>query len=227
MPKNTSDIKTLAYVLRRTNYGEADRILNLITPVGKLTVMARGVRKEKSKLAGGIEMFSLSDFNVHFGRSEFGVVTGAKMVRYYAEIVKDLVRMEVGAMILKRVSVAAENTESEEYFKLVDEGLKGLNEGLEVEMVEAWFLLRLARVVGEEVNSYRDVSGEKLKSDGKYRWDKTEMAFSPDERGEYGANEIKMLRLMMANDLGIVKRVKISGDLLGKMLYVARAVGKL
>ncbi|MBR3180228.1 recombination protein O N-terminal domain-containing protein [Candidatus Saccharibacteria bacterium] len=36
------DIKTLAYVLRRTNYGEADRILNLITPGGKKSVIVKG-----------------------------------------------------------------------------------------------------------------------------------------------------------------------------------------
>lgn len=47
------DVKTLAYVMRRTNYGEADRILNLITPEGKMSAIAKGVRKEKSKLAGG------------------------------------------------------------------------------------------------------------------------------------------------------------------------------
>ena len=45
---NLKDLKTRALVLRRTNYGESDRILNLITPVGKVSAMAKGVRKEKS-----------------------------------------------------------------------------------------------------------------------------------------------------------------------------------
>ena len=53
--------RTQAVVLRRTNYGEADRILQLLTPDGRRSVMARGVRKEKSKLAGGIELFAVSD----------------------------------------------------------------------------------------------------------------------------------------------------------------------
>ena len=58
MSRNMSDeIKTLGFVLRRTNYGEADRILNLITPQGKISAIAKGVRKPKSKLAGGVEMF--------------------------------------------------------------------------------------------------------------------------------------------------------------------------
>ena len=44
--KTPDDIRTLAYVLRRTNYGEADRILNLLTPTGQYSAIARGVRKE-------------------------------------------------------------------------------------------------------------------------------------------------------------------------------------
>ena len=106
MSSNTikKDIRTLGYVLKRTNYGEADRILNLITPQGKISAIAKGVRKEKSKLAGGIEMFTLTDFNIHLGRGEFGVVTGVKMVKHYGEIVKDFSKMELAAMMLKKIN---------------------------------------------------------------------------------------------------------------------------
>ena len=34
MSIHSNDIRTYGYVLRRTNYGEADRILNIITPKG-------------------------------------------------------------------------------------------------------------------------------------------------------------------------------------------------
>lgn len=56
MQKNmpNKDIRTLGIVLRRTNYGEADRILNILTPSGKITAIAKGVRKSRSKLAGRI-----------------------------------------------------------------------------------------------------------------------------------------------------------------------------
>lgn len=67
-----SDLRTRAIVLRRTNYGESDRILNLLTPEGKVAVLAKGVRKEKSRLAGGIELFSISDVVIHQGRSNLG-----------------------------------------------------------------------------------------------------------------------------------------------------------
>ena len=83
------DIKTQGIVLRRTNYGEADRILAIITPEGKMSVMARGVRKPKSRLAGGVEMFTVSEMMVHVGRAELGALTGARMVEHYEGIMKD------------------------------------------------------------------------------------------------------------------------------------------
>ena len=59
------DIKTYAYVLRRTNYGEADRILNLITPSGKMTAIAKSVRKEKSKLAAIMGNIAKDNYNLN------------------------------------------------------------------------------------------------------------------------------------------------------------------
>jgi len=54
-------IVTSAIVLSRINFGEADKIVTFITPSsGKLSCIARGARKIKSKLAGGIELFSVN-----------------------------------------------------------------------------------------------------------------------------------------------------------------------
>ncbi|MCA9330182.1 DNA repair protein RecO, partial [Candidatus Saccharibacteria bacterium] len=55
-------IVTVGIVLARINYGEADRIVTILTPDhGKIRLLARGVRKIKSRLAGGIELFSIND----------------------------------------------------------------------------------------------------------------------------------------------------------------------
>ena len=225
MPGNTApskDIRTRGIVLRRTNYGEADRILNILTPSGKVTAIAKGVRKAKSKLAGGIEMFSLIDFNLHLGRSEMGVVTGAKMLKYYDEIIKDFVRMELAGMILKKVSKAAESSDNPEFFNIVEQCLTGLNNGVNTELLESWFLLNLVKATGEEVNLYRDTDGAKLAIESRYNWDIAGESFAKNERGEYGADEIKMLRLMMTADLKTVQRVKVPAEMYGKLLDLAR-----
>ena len=227
MSRNMSskDVRTLGYVVRRTNYGEADRILNIITPLGKITAMAKGVRREKSKLAGGIEMFSLIDFNIHTGRGEFGVVTGAKMLKHYGEILKDYVRVELAGMMLKEVSRAAEGVEAAEYFGLVDQGLAGLNEGMNVRLVEGWFGLSMRRVMGEEVNLYADVEGVRLAADKRYEWDGMREAFCEREGGGYGADEIKLLRLMMTAELKMLEKVRMEEATLVRVMELMRMCG--
>ncbi|MBR3169541.1 DNA repair protein RecO [Candidatus Saccharibacteria bacterium] len=205
MPK---DLKTHAFVLKRTNYGEADRILNLITPEGKIAVMAKGVRKPKSKLAGGVEMFSLTEVNLHFGKTKMAVLTGAKMVRFYGEILKDLSRMEIASEILKRISRAADSVDSVDFFKIVDECLVALNDGRNIDVIKAWFTLNLTRVMGEEINLYCDNNGEKLKADKKYRWDYNEKVFYVSSNGEIDTNTIKILRLLTTTDLAVAWRIK-------------------
>lgn len=43
-----SEFVTRGIVLREVNYKEADKILTLLTPEGKVTAKARGVRDRKS-----------------------------------------------------------------------------------------------------------------------------------------------------------------------------------
>lgn len=48
-------------VLKRVDYGEADRIITVLSQSGgKFSLLAKGVRKPKSKLAGGIEPFCIN-----------------------------------------------------------------------------------------------------------------------------------------------------------------------
>ena len=221
------DVKTLAYVLRRTNFGEADRILNLITPEGKVSALAKGVRKEKSKLAGGVEMFSLTELNLHFGKSEMATVTSARMLSYYGGILTDFGRMELAAMILKRVSLAAESSDAPEYFKMTDSCLRGLNVGMDLRLVESWFLINLAKTLGEETNLYRDVSGEKLKAGERYSFMVMENALMLNPAGEYGEDEIKVMRLMLVAELFTVSRIKNIEKSLPAILRFSRIVDKM
>ena len=218
------DIKTLGYVMRRTNYGEADRILNIITPNGKVTAIAKGVRKEKSKLAGGIEIFTLAEYNIHFGKSEFGIVTGVKMREHYDNIIKDLGKMELAASILKRVNTIAEGSDNPDGFRIVEQSLRAINADGDVRVIEAWYLMNVKKTVGEEMNLYRDVAGEKLKEDRKYNWDAYEMAFVIDVKGEYDAGDIKLLRLMASGDLAMVQRVKLQEDRIVRVLRLMKMV---
>lgn len=221
------DLRTRAYVLRRTNYGEADRILNLLTPEGKVSVMAKGVRKEKSKLAGNIEMFCLIDINIHQGKSDFGVVTSAKMVKYCANLIKDFTKMELASLFLKKINAASENSDSDEFFAIIDQSFEGLDKNMDPRIVETWFWFSLAKACGEEINLYRDTSGQKLNPEKHYVWDITEAALKEHDNGDIGADEIKIMRLMLTSKLGLIEKIKGLSSKIDPILYISKSVNKI
>ena len=66
-------------VLRRVNYGEADRILTVLTRGhGKVGVIARGVRKAGSRMAAQTDLFERSRMQLAEGRGELLVLTQAQ-----------------------------------------------------------------------------------------------------------------------------------------------------
>ncbi len=79
-------------VLRAYDYGEADRILTLITPqAGKLRAVAKGVRKTKSRMSGHLDLFTRSSIFVARGR-QLDIVTQAETIENFGAIRNDLVR---------------------------------------------------------------------------------------------------------------------------------------
>lgn len=229
-----ADLRTRAIVLRRTNYGESDRILNLLTPEGKVAVIARGVRKEKSRLAGGIELFSVADVVVRYGRhaqgraqasgQSLGTLTSAKMLNFYSNILSDMSTLELASSLLKKLDRAAEQTDNPAHFDLLSQSLASLDRGDALELVSAWFSLNFARASGEEINLLCDVSGQPLSPDVSYFWDPLESALRPDPAGNIRAPEIKLARFLLANPLRLAKNIENVATILPPLLPIAKSL---
>ncbi len=82
--------RTDAIILRRTDFGEADRLLTVFTPDrGKLRLLAKGVRKITSRKAGHVELFMLTDMLVARGRT-WDIISQAEIVEPYRHLREDL-----------------------------------------------------------------------------------------------------------------------------------------
>ena len=223
MAKNPRDLRTEAIVLRRTDYGEADRILQLLTPEGKRSVIARGVRKEKSKLAGGIELFSVSEVVIHEGRTEMGILTGAKLLEYYDAFVKDIELIEMGGAMMRSVSMRAEQVESPEFYKILKQSLQAMQKHANEEtrwkdVLRAWWGINLTRASGEELNLSFDTDGEKLVADGHYYWDEENAALGKAGAGRIGADHIKMMRIMQAMPAEVALKIQGADKLIDEVM---------
>lgn len=215
--------RTQAIVLRRTDYGEADRILQLLTPEGRANVMARGVRRQKSKLAGGIELFATCDVVIGQGKGELGVLTSARLVAFYRHILEDYDRMQFAYEVLKQVGRASETLDEPQWYDIVSEVLKGLDDRtIELSLTKTWFYLNFSAMVGYELNTWRDIQGNKLLQETKYRYDSLEKGFTAALNGELTEAHIKLLRLISTKPLTIVAQIGGISEVLGVCLQVSR-----
>lgn len=198
---------TQAIILTRTDYGEADRILGLLTPDhGKLHVLAKGVRKATSKLAGGIELFSISTITFIPGKGNsggggLGRLVSTRLVTHYAHIVADLDRTMAGYEIIKQLNKVTEDQAEADYFKLLQQAFEALNDlAAPLPLIKLWFAASLLQLAGTAPNLQTDASGTALVADQSYDFSVEDMCFNPvcGGRGRFSASHIKFLRLCFA-----------------------------
>jgi DNA repair protein RecO (recombination protein O) len=89
--------KAEGIVLRRTNLGEADRIVTLFTrEYGRVNAVAKGARKPKSRFAGRLELFTHLRALLAQGRT-LDVVSQVEVIDPFAPVRADLARMSAAS----------------------------------------------------------------------------------------------------------------------------------
>ena len=200
-----------AIVLKRTNYGEADRIIQVITPNhGKLSLMAKGVRKIKSKLAGGVELFSIIDITYLLGKGSIERLIAARLQTHYGNIIKDLNRTNAGYEFIRIVNKITEEEVDNQWFYLLAKSFESLDDfRINLSLIKIWFYLSVFNLTGHSPNLLKDSLGAKYEQNSLYNFDFDSMSFAPNERGKYSSNHIKVLKL--ANQFEPIKMVNIDG----------------
>ena len=121
-------IKTEGIVIKRVNFGEADRLLTIFTKtLGKVQIKAAGVRRINSRRAGHIELLNQCKFGLYKGRGMF-VLTEVESIRNFEEIKEDLTKVGFAYHICELVDgLCAEEQENIEVYNLLKETLGRLD----------------------------------------------------------------------------------------------------
>jgi DNA repair protein RecO (recombination protein O) len=89
--------KTEAVVLRSMRLGEADRVLHLYTlDRGRVSAVAKGVRKTKSRFGARLEPLSHVELLLHVGQSDLQTITGVDLRASHQAAREDYYRLSVG-----------------------------------------------------------------------------------------------------------------------------------
>lgn len=122
--------KTEGIILKRINFGEADRLLTIFTwRFGKIRARAPGIRRTTSRKAPHLELFNLSSLFLAQGRN-LDIVTEATTINNFSGIRKDLKKVGMAYYICELVEgLCPEGEQNREVFGLLKEALKNLESG--------------------------------------------------------------------------------------------------
>lgn len=138
-----------AVVLARRNFGEADRILSVYTKNhGRLSLIAKGIRRPKSRKRGHLEVFSYMRFQAVSGRG-LDIMTEAEVIDSFSQIRKSLKKVALAYYFMEVVGRTTHEEEPNyELFNLILDYLKRLTQERQLKKLRLDFVLRLLILLG-------------------------------------------------------------------------------
>lgn len=149
-----------AIVLKRSDFGEADRLLTLFTPdLGKIRAIAKGARKPLSRKSGHVELFTHSALLIARGR-HLDLVTQAETLDAFMPLRENLDRLGFAYYLAELVDqFLGENVENPLLFDLLLHALRWLGEaGTDPALLARFFELHLLKHVGYQPQLFKCVN---------------------------------------------------------------------
>lgn len=219
--------KSEAVIIRRSDLGEADKILTIFTPnFGKLRVVAKGVRKVTSRLAGHVELFTRSRMLLAKARN-LDIVTQSETIDAYRPLHDDLSRVAHAYYVAELLDTLTPD-EQENYaaYKLTADAFRLLSDDSDPDRVLRWYEMQILGYMGYSPEMTQCV-------ECRNELTATVNAFSPALGGvicaacrrvgvgrDLSVNALKVLRLMQRNPYSAVSRLKMDGALAGEIQSV-------
>jgi DNA repair protein RecO (recombination protein O) len=136
-------------VIGRRNFGEADRILSIYTKDhGRISLIAKGIRRPKSRKRGHVEVFSLVKFQANSGHG-IDLMTEADISDDFKEIRASLPRITLAYYFMEVVGkITHEGEKNEELFNLIRSSLNKLKSEKKLKDMRMAFILKLLTILG-------------------------------------------------------------------------------
>lgn len=140
-----STYRTQAVVLGSYKFGEADKVVVLLTEsYGKIRAVAKGIRKTKSSIGARLEPMSIVDISLRSGR-ELDTVDQVKLVATHAHLRDDFNRLRQGLAMVETINkITPDRDPVPNLYTLLSRALSALNESTSPLMLAGFFWRLLA-----------------------------------------------------------------------------------
>ncbi|RTE07725.1 DNA repair protein RecO [Paenibacillus whitsoniae] len=137
-------------VIRTMDHGEGNKIVRLFTPeLGKVSVMARGAKKVKSKHAAVTQLFTYGDFVFFKQRGQMGSLNGAEIIEAHHALREDLHKSAYASYLTEMTDRMFGDDEGGHYFfEQLRAGLAAIEEGKDMQIVVHLYEMKMFGLAG-------------------------------------------------------------------------------
>ena len=150
--------KTEGIIIKRRNFGEADRLLTVLTrDYGKLQIKATGVRKLTSRRSSHTELLNHAILNLYRSPAGLPVLTEAQVITDFSSVKQELTTIGLAYHMCELVDgLCAENQENMQVFYLLQMALERLQRSVDTKVLLQRFEAKLLLLLGfgQTVSSY-------------------------------------------------------------------------
>ncbi|MBC8078753.1 MAG: DNA repair protein RecO [Gorillibacterium sp.] len=141
---------TQGIVLRSMDYGEGHRIISLLTDrLGKISVMVRGAKKAKSRLAGVSQPFTYGDYVIYLGGSGMGTLNQGDTIESHQPLREDLHKAAYSSYIVEMVDrLAPEREPNHMLFEQLKAALLAIAENKDADIIISIIEMKMLALAG-------------------------------------------------------------------------------
>ena len=223
------EIKTPAVVLRRARLREADRVITFFTlELGKVSAVAKGVRKARATLAGHLETLTYTNITLARGKS-LDTVISSQTLSPYLSIRNSLERTAYAFYFTELVyHFTSEDQPNRPLFALLTETMELLGNCVNAELLARYFELNLLKNLGYRPELRRCTNcGSELKAISNYFSSASGGILCPncaDELTAYpiSVSGLKVMRFLLENRYDAASRLKLEAGLNREVATIVR-----
>jgi DNA repair protein RecO (recombination protein O) len=229
--------KDIGIVIKQNEFSDYDRILTILTKGhGKISAIAKGVRKLSSKKAAACDLFVMSKFSFAEGKN-LDIVTEVVPLNAFEEIKEDYKSIEILfyiGQIVDNLIIEGDNLQSKEIFAIFEDclnllGKKDISDD-KVLLIIRVFEIKILKILGVLPDFYECMNCGKTLSESELFY------FVPNLGGivckdcnetgipNISKNTIKVLRFLSEKNMKEAIAVSCSKEILSELDMVCKAL---
>ncbi len=135
-------------VLSRRDHGEADRVVKLLTSEGSVDLLAKGIRKPRSRKAGHLELFSKTQVLVSRVTGSWDIISQAEVMQVHPRLQEDF-RLGTYARYVAELAIRFFEGETDpQLYILVDDVFSRLDGNADPALLTRWYEQQVLALAG-------------------------------------------------------------------------------